>query len=542
MSGGSTAAPSPVSGPLLPAEPAGRRQTAVLHRKLGMAGVVFLAALHSAFACWINWNAPSNHFNGVNEMGEFSYWGDLGQLDLGGDMDIPLVIGFNPNRGGNSWLGRGFIIPVLESNLVQIDERKFLLTQPEGTIRQFWRKTATDTVLVGQGNWAGEIKGSVTTLWASCGWKLSFRNGKLSSFSTPEGRTFNIYSVHGRPMKLLENGRTLLEVNGNPATGILDSLSFGGHRVKIEMGNKPSVRVIGGTNTLGVPQMALHAVRFPDGKQTTYDFGVDDQKRPTLKISGRPERSFTWDPATGILARDGEWSYDIKPNRTDRWANAQIGRTNPAKQREFWYLDNEHGTEMETTKEGITKTTYRFVTGSMRGRVRMVTQTENGKTRPIRRYAYDEQGREIRFVDELGVIRIKEYSEGNPTPKESYALDDDPVLVAYRTGQEKEIMNKIATTSDPDKRDWARLQLASLYMLLKDEKKMYAAAERIQIRLNKYFAEEIFASYCSKSLQEKLDRYQELLLKYPEQAESINQFINSTKENIKKYGAQKEIN
>ncbi len=295
-----------------------RGRPRLLFRKLAIAGVAFLAALHSSVACWIGWNVPSNHFNGINEMGEFSYWSDLGQLDLGEGMVISLTIGFNPNRGGNSWLGRGFIIPVLEANIVQIDETKFLLTQPNGIIRQFWRKTATDTVLVGQGNWAGEIKGSVTTLWASCGWKLSFRNGKLSSFSTPEGRTFNIYSVNGRPMKLMEKGKTLLEVDGDPATGILNGLSFGGHRVKIEMGSKPNVRVIGGLNTLGVPRMALHEASFPDGKQMTYDFGVDDEQRPTLKISGDPDRSFTWAPATGMLVKDGEWSYDIKPNPTDR--------------------------------------------------------------------------------------------------------------------------------------------------------------------------------------------------------------------------------
>lgn len=68
---------------------------------------VFATSMPSANACGVDWQVPTNHFDSVNEMGEFSYWRQIGQVDFGNDLKVPLIIGFKPNRGGKfvSWAG-----------------------------------------------------------------------------------------------------------------------------------------------------------------------------------------------------------------------------------------------------------------------------------------------------------------------------------------------------------------------------------------------------------------------------------------------------
>ncbi len=196
-------------------------------------GGALVVSIASAIGCQIQWTVPNNYFDSVNDMGELSYWRSLGEIDFGNNFKVPLTIGFNPSRGGNSWLGRGWIIPTLEANVVQVDDRRFLLTQPDGHTRKFWRKSPSASELSGQGNWKGEIDGNSMTLWADCGWKLGFSKGKLVSISTPKNRTLNVIYINGRPSEIQEQGRTMLKVESDP-TGTITGLTFGTTRVGVE--------------------------------------------------------------------------------------------------------------------------------------------------------------------------------------------------------------------------------------------------------------------------------------------------------------------
>jgi len=370
--------------------------------KFAILAFVFLKVNAVATACGIAWTVPVNHFDGVNEMGEFSYWRDAGQLDLGDGLKVPLVVGFKPNRGGNSWLGRGWIIPILESNIVQIDEKKFLLTQPDGITRQFWRKSATDPVLKGQGNWAGAISENTITLWADCGWKLVFNRGKIISFTTPKGRTFNQLYVNGVATELQEKGKSILKVEGDSANGKVSGLSFGINHISIKTTDRPRVVLVGGANVVSGLEKSLHTLMLSDDKRETYDFAVNEKMQPTLKISGESNRTFTWDPATGLLLKDGQWSYYIKPDKK-RWVNAEIERINTQKQKEFWFYDRINGQEIEEGIDGVRKIKTWFTSGLLAGRLRKKEEIAEGKSRFIYQAIYDESGklmRELKFGEE----------------------------------------------------------------------------------------------------------------------------------------------
>jgi len=367
--------------------------------------VAFLGGfVGAARACGIDWQVPVNHFDGVNEFGKLSYWREIGEMDLGDDLKVPLVLGFNPTRRISSALGNGWFLGPMDANLVQINENDFMLTQPDGILREFWKNNPTDTILQGQGDWKGEIKGNSVTLWAQCGWKLVFSSGKIHSIATPKGRVLDfVYGDNGKVSEIQENGETVLRVDGDQ-NGNINGLTYGKKQVGIEhvgidLGERPRVDVINGIDLVGGMEQSLHRVVIADGTQEVYDFSVDDQIQPKLTVSGSNERSFTWSPVTGQALKDGEWTYSIHLD-ADPYKNARIERANAQKQREYWYLDKANGTETTKGIDGTQYITNRFASGPVAGQIRNTEIiSPNGVRSTVYQATYDENGNRVRVFD-----------------------------------------------------------------------------------------------------------------------------------------------
>ena len=101
------------------------------------------------------WVSPSSkglepHFDGVDGKGHVCYSHQIAELDLGSDLKLPLIINFRSDRESSSTcFGKGWVLPLLESNIVQTAEDVFLMTQPDGWVRHFYRRNHGDTVLDG---------------------------------------------------------------------------------------------------------------------------------------------------------------------------------------------------------------------------------------------------------------------------------------------------------------------------------------------------------------------------------------------------------
>src|SRR5689334_19404920 len=117
-----------------------------------------------ATGCGLKWRLPKDHFNGVNESGSVSYWEQVGELDLSDGLKIPLVIGFESSRESVSpYLGHGWILALLDSNIVQTDENNFKMTLPDGYTLSFARERQAPSLLSGQAGWKAEIKNQTIT-------------------------------------------------------------------------------------------------------------------------------------------------------------------------------------------------------------------------------------------------------------------------------------------------------------------------------------------------------------------------------------------
>jgi hypothetical protein len=365
--------------------------------KIAFLGIALVASVLEAQACGIDWLVPVNHFDGVNEFGKLSYWRGIGEIDLGDGLNVQLVLGFNPTRKNSSACGPGWFLGPMDANLVQIDERRFLLTQPDGILREFWRDNPTDRVLHGQGNWQGEITQNTVNLWAPCGWKLTFFNGRIQSITTPKDRILNFVYGNGPNVSEVQEGvKTVLRIDTD-TDGNITGLTYENNHISMEMGQRPRVDVIKQLNMVGGMEQSLHHIGVTDGMVETYDFAVDDKVQPTLRISGDTDRMFTWNPSTGQAVRDGNWTYNIVPD-INPYENAQIGRSDIAGGNEYWFLDKINGREIMKRANGIQTIRTWFTTGQLTGLLRSTQTSVNGQNLQSERYLYDENGLILREV------------------------------------------------------------------------------------------------------------------------------------------------
>jgi len=361
------------------------------------------------FACGVNWRLPKDHFDGVNEYGVVSYWEQIGEIDLGDDLKLPLIIGFQSDRDWSSpYLGKGWILPLLDSNIVQVSENEFRQIQPDGYTINFGRDGKKPNVIRGQQGWTGEIKGDVITLYATCGWKLTYQQGKLTSITTPKNRVLSLLYSDGKVAELREQGRIVLQVNTDPATKQVTGVTYGKDKIGVALGDKPKVEVVAGQNVVGGMAKSLGDLQFSDGTRHTYQFGVNDKLEPLLKV-GMPNsepRNISWNPMNNQISSDNGWIYAISfPSKN---TNAKIERTNLQGQSEMWFYDGEKGTNYTRDVSGNTTEHQWFTSGFATGRLRhSITYVSNGK-RLERKLSYDERGNLIRDSAPRYTLEVRE--------------------------------------------------------------------------------------------------------------------------------------
>lgn len=397
-------------------------------------------------SCGLNWLVPSNHFNGVNEHGAVSHWEDIGSVDMGDGLSLPLIINFRSDRNSMSpFLGSGWILALLESHIYQLNERNFVMVQPDGPNRYFYRINRQDTVLKDRGGWAAELKGDTITAWAECGWKLTFKNGRLASMQTPENRRLDFVQDGGRTVELREGGQTHLKVVTNPSTGSVTGLEFNNRHIGIELENRPLIQNIHGQNVVGSMAPSLYRLTGTSTGPREYQFAFDDKFQPTLEISKPAERLFTWNPATRQIVGDTGWAYTITPGK-DVFANAAIERKDVQGGAEFWHYDRAQGIETEQTADGVKKVTTYFTSGLLAGKLRRVEETSGGKTSVLRDLSYNEKGQPIRETGADGTVIAFKYDErsrltdilrdGQPFARHAYD-DKNRVIEEETFGVEK---------------------------------------------------------------------------------------------------------
>ena len=375
--------------------------------------VVAMAALLplQGFGCGVEWKVPKDHFDGVNEYGYVSYWDKIADLDLGEGLSIPLVIGFQSDREWSSpYLGYGWILPLFDSNLVQTGENSFEMIAPDGYTVPLGRDGKKPTILSGPKGWKGEISGDTITLWADCGWKLTYTKGKITTIGTPKGKTLLIgRDGTGVAKDATYDGKVVVRVERD-FKGLVTGLVLGDKRIGLEQTEKPRIQSILGKNVVGGKDMSLGKVTCEGDVVKTCEYGVSDGLQPKLTVAdtGKPSRQIAWDPASRFIMSDGDWKYDIKPSPTKGF-NASIGRKNKANQEELWFLDSAGGQEIIREINGFVSNRRWFTSGILAGKPRSDTR---GSV-VAKKFIYNDKGELDRLIQPDSQIQFDCSSKEN---------------------------------------------------------------------------------------------------------------------------------
>lgn len=351
-------------------------------------------------ACGVELELPSNHFDGVNELGELSFWEKVGEIKLEDDLRLPININFRSGRETTSrYLGKGWLLAPLDSNIVQLEENRFMMLQPNGSWIYFTRRNPTDTILHGQGSWKAEIKADTITAWANCRDKLVFSKGKLTTIFV-KNRTLDLIYSGDQVSEIREGGNTLLRVDIDSITGNVVGLSVGKNKISFELGEKPKVEVIAGKRVVAGIEKSLTKLKLGLGFEQVIDYALDDTLEPTIKITGDGQtRTMKWDPMTRFISMDGDWKYQIDPGAT-RYVNAAITRKTADGRREYWFKNLASGKEIYTLPNGAERTKAWFTSGALAGRIREVSDSNgrsNGAKSVVYKAYFDEKGNILRF-------------------------------------------------------------------------------------------------------------------------------------------------
>ena len=339
-------------------------------------------------ACGLNWSEPVSHFENVDFQGNVHIVRKLGEVEK-----LPIYLIFNSSYGTSPYAGSGFEIPFLESRMWQMDENRFQMKSPDGWLWIFQR-TKTPNVLEGNAGWKGLIKDNSITVWAPCGDKISFKNGKIVSMQVKDDKFDYAYNGN-RVESIQKNGRAILGVKSDEKTGEVSEINLPNTREGISLQqteSRPRVELDGGRKVVGRIEKCLAKLTRADGGNETFDFAVDSQGNPILKST---DLTITWDAETRKVINEGKWVYSIK-SMNETFASAAIGRRDSDGKSEFWHYDGDKGQETITELDGNTTTRTWFLSGELSQKTRSIETRKNAILLKRWNYTYNEIGNLIR--------------------------------------------------------------------------------------------------------------------------------------------------
>jgi len=352
--------------------------------------LVFVASCSDmVVACGLNWNAPHSHFDGVGSKGNVLHTEEMGEINIGSGVKLPLRAIFrSDNSAVSPYVGYGWEVPLLESRIIQLDEQWFQVTEPTGWYRLFWRDKKHPDILHGQNSWKGEIRGEKINIWANCGTKICFTKGRISMLFI-QGYQLDYLYKNNQVQSIRVGVNTIIKTESgeNERAFVLPD----NKRIEIKLTDRPRVEMIGGQTLVSEKCKALSKIVCENHSTGSIRYGIDEFGKPNIKWENR---SITWNPGSGIIESDGAWRYYVKLNPSSI-KDLTIGRKTNSGKHEFWHHNKLIGREVEMRDDGTQLITSRF-SGSSTGQIRKIEKITKGKIEMVYRAAYDELGRIVR--------------------------------------------------------------------------------------------------------------------------------------------------
>jgi YD repeat-containing protein len=427
-----------------------------------MGGWLVLVLSH-AWAAPVDLSEPSGQLGSADMKGGLQIWREVEGvgLQLGKSSYLPLRFKFSSvGTPGAGMLGAGFYCPMFEARNALIRPKVMRADLPCGKVLYFWGDTADETRFqTVDKEWTGSVvEGGGFIFWRDDGWKLTYRQSRLSELVTDDKHVFSWdYAANGMAEDVKEDGYIVIEIDPN-GEGQADDFVFKRQHYKLEYGDRPLMQVVMGETVVGSLARALGKFQYPDGKFETFEFGLTEEKNPTLTFTDEEEKQtvYTWDAATNHLASEkgpgGDWTYSVG-KITGQFGLPPLSRKNAAGKSEAMNVDTGTGTYTATNADGTTTVTHVFkAPGPLYNKVQKVEKTIGKTTAEIYRASYDETGRLLRSIDEKGYITTFHYDPQGHLTGRTVSLPVDPKYLAPILAKEKELMKEVQD-ADPNTDD-----------------------------------------------------------------------------------------
>ncbi len=353
--------------------------------------------------CGGSFDLPKDHFDGVDSFGYVSYWDKIADIDIGEDTPLPLVIGFKSNRETSSpYLGHGWVMPLLDSYMIQTGENTFEIMKPTGYTSGFGRDPKSLTTIGGVKGWKGEIGSNTIKVWAPCGWSLTYTMGRLTEMGTPKGKRVIVKRDQaGQVDDVTMDGQILLKVLKG-VRGKVEGLEVEGKKLAIILEEKPRIQSVQGKIVVAGKDLSLGEVQNSDDSSEsmkTYNYGVVESLQPIMivKQPRQSERKIVWNPENKKITKDGDWTYKITCDQGEI-ENAAIERKDTNGQSEFWHNSSLKGEEISRDVNGIQTIISRYTSGILNGKIRSIFQVHGNETSIVERNTYNEEGEIVRSI------------------------------------------------------------------------------------------------------------------------------------------------
>ena len=365
---------------------------------------------------------------------------DLGEVDFGGGLTLPLVLNFSSAiRSPSPEFGQGWDCPLFDAKVFDTQQNLKRMETLGGKDRYFvynartdsWRHFFTD-------DWKGQVKDDNFELSYKTGCKFVFSKGLISSLTTPDGRTILWNRAGEKLISLQESGKPpAMQIN-------YDKLGFAQEILLNPDKMGVSKKVYAFESSL--VYAGIDKIQCPGGRIIGFNRSRDKALNPVMAWADtlHPPLTLSWDVKTGKIRSDNQYTYQItEVETTNTWP--KMARKNIANGKtESFYFDEKHGTTDETLADG----TLRHIEivqapGPNYKAVRLIQDTKNGKTHIVLRKAFDDQGHLIQQAIGLanGQEQVKQFAYDDAGHIVSYLLNGKVMwknIYDSATGQLKE--------------------------------------------------------------------------------------------------------
>lgn len=482
----------------------------------------------------VDLSTPDNEFGSANLFGYLRIWREIGEMDFGNGLSLPVRVEFSSEyENPSAYLGKGWSCPILESKVWLINERLMKAQLPCGR-NMYLRRSQKDVFRFYSMNreWSAILEGEKITIRRGDGWELRYVNGRLAQLKTDTDRMLTWKKQGEVVVEIQEEGNVLhsfkVERNraGEPIRLLLNEAPY-----IFQKGKRPRVEVINGNHVIGGFDETLTGWIWPDGNKETYEFAVNEKVEPTLKVTDRfrEESHYRWNAKNKHVIADDEWEYRVG-EITDASTVPKLFRKNAIGEEEFLFIMTKTGkTERKDIQRGHTITEVFKTPGPLYDKVRQVQRVkEDGGLETLYKASYDDMGRLVRKIDESGLMTAFNFNEEGKLTSKNIEFTPSIAHQEQLKLDEQQAVTRVSDAETQEEKDAALRELGLFYA-----KKMYDTEKAMAILPQIKDPRQAFTLGLHTILSdnamtdlEKAEAFEKMQQVFPEQEEFLDYHIN----------------